>query len=168
MSPLDMWRREVRALLPRGFLRRAQEGDALFISDLPRHMENAEGVLAALAGVGFRAEEKNGLLYIDGTEEKYRALAERFPPCPPPDFDGQNAYLYSLALRLLRHSVPPGEQPPALLRLTLKALDAGDESGLARELPPLLAACQRKKKPLPTAAGQMILDYLSDKEGSPC
>lgn len=168
MSPLDAWRREVRALLPRGFLRRAQESDALFVSDLPRHTEDTESVLTALAGVGFRAGERNGLLYIDGTEEKYRALAERFPPCPPPGFVGQNAYLYYLALRLLRHPVPPEEQPPELLRLTLKMLDAGDESGLARELPPLLAACQRKKTPLPTAAGQMILDYLSSKEGSPC
>ena len=167
MSPLDGWRKELHALLPGGFLRRAQ-GDALLVSDAPRHITDVKSALSALENAGFPAEAKNGLLYIDGSPAKYRALAADAPFRDIPACAEGNAYLYALALRLLRHPAPPEEQPPALLRLTLKMLDAGDEQGLARELPPLLAACQRQKKTLPTAAGYWIIRYLAEKEGTSC
>ena len=167
MSALEEWRREARALLPGGFLRRAQ-GECLFVSDLPRHAADIENVLAALEQKGYRAKLRNGLLYIDGTAEKYRALAENAAFSPVPACETQNVYLSSLARRLLRHPAPPQLQPADALRLTLKLLDAGDEAGLERALPPLLAVFQRQKIPLPTAAGYLILRYLAEKEGNRC
>ena len=84
-----------------------------------------------------------------------------------------NFRLYALAMRLVRAETPPALQPLPLVRLTLKCLDAKDETALLRLLPPRLAVAQRNHQPLPSFAGVLIFQYLSDsyqsnQEASPC
>lgn len=167
MSALDRWRKEIFSLLPRGFLRRDQ-GDNLFISDYPRQCADAKKITALLKSKGFEVTVDGGLARIDGTPEKYAELIAASPPPGQLPLGKGNPYLYFLALRLLRTNTPALDQPSSALRLTLKCLDAGDEKALERLLPPLLAQFQRKKEPLPTAAGNWILCYLLEKEASSC
>ena len=97
MSALDLWRSELRALIPRGFLRRDQ-GEGLFLSDFPRR-----GVYAfpALKAAGFDAVEIRGLARIDGSLDKYRELEAALPAFTPAPRD-DTLYLFSLARRLTR------------------------------------------------------------------
>lgn len=159
MNPLSLWRDELRPLISRGFLRRDQ-GDALFISDFPRHGET-ESICAALERAGFTLIIEKGLASIDATQEKYRALIQSLPEtdhCIPSD---ANLYLYSLGKRLASMDVPFERQPLSSIRFVLKSLDAKDLSTLSRHFPPLLARLQREKKDLPAAAGKLILAALS-------
>lgn len=162
MTPLACWREELRALIPRGFVRRDQE-EGLFISDYPR-WGREETVSAALLAAGFTVCLSHSLARIDGQCAKYRALLLNLPPAeisPPRE---ENLYLHALALRLLRAQTPLERQPIPPLRLTLKYLDAGDLGGLSQKLPPLLALLQRRGEPLPSAAGTLILNALAERE----
>lgn len=161
MSALAPWRAEVRALIPRGFLRR-DPGDALFISDYPRLCDGA-AVGNALAGAGFFAAEGGGLSRIDAEPEKYRALMRALTPGEIPAPTDETLYLRALALRLLRAQTPPERQEIAPLRLALKCLDAGDLAALSGRLPPLLAAMQRRGAPLPSAVGALIFRALCER-----
>ena len=163
MSALDAWRREIRALIPRGFLRRDQ-GNGLLISDYPR-WAGSESVTDRLRRAGYRVEIREGLACLDGTEEKYAALAVPCPQPPPPE---DQLALWALARRLARDPVPIRDQPRQLLGMTLKYLDAGDFSGLYRALAPEIARLQRRGRPLPAMAGAWILTALAErKEGNP-
>ncbi|MBE5787424.1 MAG: hypothetical protein E7324_07790 [Clostridiales bacterium] len=157
MSLLTPWRHEIRALIPRGFLRRDQ-GDGLFVSDFPRHCPEME-IENSLKQAGYAVEIRDGLAFIDGNLEKYRAMTAgiSFGNVQPED---KNLYLFSLAWDVAKRDVPLERQPMDLLRLTLKCLDQGDEDALIRLLPPRLALLQRQGLPLPSDAGRMILFHL--------
>ena len=160
MNPLTFWREELRRLIPRGFVRRDQ-GDGLLISDYPRWGE-AEKVTAALLRAGYTARLDKGLAYLDGTPEKYRALAmDLSDACPVPT--DETLMLYSLAQRLMRTGGDITEENLSLMRLTVKCLDGGDWPALNRLLPPACAEAQRKHIPLPKAGGQMIMQALSER-----
>ena len=162
MNALTPWRREVRALIPRGFLRRDQ-GDGLLISDYPR-FAGADEITARLVRAGYRVELRDGLAHVDGGADRYvRLIRESACPQAPPRED--TLALGALARRLARENVPPEEQPLAPLRLTLKYLDAGDLDGLYRALALAIALLQREKRPLPAAAGKWILCALAEREG---
>ena len=156
MSPLDAWRRELRGLIPRGFLRRDQ-GDGLFVSDYPRHCAEAD-VTAALIRAGYTAEIRDGLAHLDASLDKYCALASTLSDGPMGSCEPY-FWLYSLAAHLQKTGGPPTVDNLPLLRLTLKKLDENDLPGLQRLLPPAVAEAQRKHIPLPKAAGQMILNW---------
>lgn len=165
MSALDGWREEIRGLIPRGFLRRDQ-GAGLFVSDYPRHGEE-EAVSSALREAGYTVEVRDGLAYLDGILETYRALAKRLPDAPvkpTEDF----FWLYSLASHLQKTGGEPTEENLPLLCLTMKLLDANELDSLQRLLPPAVAEAQRKHIPLPRAAGQMILRALNERKESIC
>ena len=167
MSPLDAWRRELRVLIPRGFLRRDQ-GDSLFVSDYPRHISEAE-TTQALKQAGYSVRVENKLAAADGSLHKYRALAAALS-LEVPRMTDENLALYALADRLLRYGGEVAEENLPLLRLTLKAIDGGDLSGLAQRLPPACAEAQRKHISLPQAAGMLIFQALCEWErsDSPC
>lgn len=162
MSALTPWRRELRALIPRGFLRRDQ-GDGLLISDYPR-FGDAEEITGRLLRAGYRVELRGDLACLDGLPEKYAGLIREcvWVPVPPRQ---DTLALWALAQRLIREDVPPEEQPLGALRLTLKRLDAGDLAGLYGALAPEIARLQREKRPLPAAAGAWILCALADGKG---
>lgn len=166
MSPLDTWRRELRALIPRGFLRRDQ-GDGLFVSDYPRHINEADTTQAVMLA-GYTVRVENQLASVDGSLHKYQALAA-LPPETLRRTD-ENLALYALADRLLRFGGDATEENLALLRLTMKAIDSGDLPGLAQRLPPACAEAQRKHISLPKAAGLLIFQALKEWErsDSPC
>lgn len=168
MSVLESWRREIAALLPKGFLRRGLEDGALFVSDYPRRCAEAKSVTERLKNAGFEVLVENGLAFLDGSREKYRALMEALPSSFAVQPREETLRLYALAQRLCRAQTPPDLQPLPLIGLTLKYLDAEDPEGLLRRLPPLLAAAQRSHQPLPEAAGRLILHYLSERETQKC
>ena len=165
MSALDAWRAILRPLISRGFLRRDQEEKGLLISDFPRHGANdAKRIREA----GFSVEISDGMARIDGTEETYRALIASLPmpeACEPGE---QDLYLHSLAIRLAKADTPAGDQPLAPIRLVLKCLDVGDLESLKRKLPPMIALLQRQHRPLPSAAGKLILAALYEKGEKAC
>jgi hypothetical protein len=163
MNALDPIRNELRAALPaRCFLRRDRSGVALFVSDLTRVEEHPASILAPIIDLGYEVTVAGSICRLDMTINRYAALIAGLPSraLPPPD-DGSFP-LWALAGRLLRAHTPPDEQPIEPIRLTLLRLDAGEAARLARELPPVLAALQRRHIPLPTGAGQLLCIYLWD------
>ena len=159
-SPLDTWRQELRSLIPRGFLRRDQ-GNCLFVSDYPRlGNEAAHG----LRDAGYIVEIHGGLAYIDGSPDKYCALAAALPDVRIRP-DEAYFWLYSLAAHLQKSGADLTADNLPLVRLTLKKLDEGDLAGLQRLLPSAAAECQRKHILLPKAAGQLILGVFERRKG---
>lgn len=161
MSGLAPWRRELRALIPRGFLRRDQGGQ-LLVSDYPR-FPGAEEITARIRRAGYAVLIRERLAYLDGTEEKYEALLRPLLPAPDPAPGEDMPLLESLARRLCREDM--SFRPCAALRIALKAWDAGDLSGLYAALAPEIARLQREKLPLPAAAGVLILAALNEGKG---
>ena len=157
MSALEIWRQQIRPLIPRGFLRRDQ-GTGLLISDFPR-FPNAEEVSAALGQMDFQTEIVQGMALIDGTIEKYRQLQGGLRPLFTPA-DDASLPLCALGKKLIMKEVPLECQPMELIRFTLKCLDAKDDEALLRLLPPRIALLQRQHLPLPSMAGALILDDL--------
>jgi len=157
MSALEIWRQQIRPLIPRGFLRRDQ-GEGLLISDFPR-FPNAEEVLAALRRMNFETDIFHGMALIDGTIEKYGQLQGCLRPLSSPA-DDESLPLYALGKKLMMKEAPLEYQPMELIRFTLKCLDAKDDEALLRLLPPQIALLQRQHLFLPSMAGTLILDDL--------
>ena len=163
MSALDAWRRELRPLIPRGFIRRDQ-GEGLFVSDYPRHGEEA-AVSASLREHGFSVFLRDSLACVDASPEKYRALLDGLPDAAPPVTE-ETLNLYALANRLIRGGADFSKDALPALRLTLKYLDTKDWKGLYQALSPLSSFAQRQHKPLPAALGRLILFSLSEESHS--
>lgn len=159
MSALDAWRRELRGLIPRGFLRRDQ-GEGLFVSDYPRHGEE-ESVSKALRERGFLVSLRDSLAYVDAPPEKYRELLNGLPEAEAAPTE-ESLALYALAQRLIRSKAEFFPDALPALRLTLKYLDAKDWKSLYQALSPLSALAQRQHKPLPATLGRVILFSLSE------
>lgn len=162
MSVLAPWRRELQALIPRGFLRRDQ-GEGLFVSDFPRH-GNAEAVAAALAASGYRVQIRDGIAYLDGTAQKYRDFFAALP-CPSVSPREDTLAAFALARRLIRADVPLEEQPLKDMTAILKLLDAGEILRAAENLAVYAALRQRRHEPLPAAAGKLLFCALAEREG---
>ena len=158
MNPLDIWRREINALIPAGFLRRSRAEDSLLVSDYPARLPDPERITESLKSAGYTVRIAGGLAHLDGSPEKYRALIAALPDPPPPALTEENAPLALLAGRMERTGGKEIDVP--LLRFLLKALDAGDEGALAGGLPPMIAKLQRQKKKPPQCAARIIFCYL--------
>ena len=167
MSALDAWRRELRRLIPRGFLRRDQ-GAGLFASDYPR-FSGAEGVTAALLGAGYRVTVEKGLARIDGNEAKYHVFFTNLS-CPDVAPEDDTLYAVSLARRLIRAATQPEEEPLSGYPALLKALDEGKWQEAADDAAAWAAVCQRQGRKPPSAAGKLILIALIERKGekTPC
>lgn len=161
MSALDAWRREIRSLIPRGFLRRDAGDGAVFVSDYPR-WEGAGETTERLTAAGYAVTVREGLAHIDGSREKYLRLLSALP-CPDGAPTDETLYAFSLARRLTAAASPPEAQPLLLLGQWMKRLDGGD-AGVIPEIAAYAARCRREKRPLPSAAGKLILCALFDHE----
>ena len=159
MNALDPWRRELRGMIPRGFLRRDQ-GEGLFVSDYPRHGQE-DAVSNALRDRGFLVSIRDSLAYIDVPQEKYRKLLENVPDAEI-DPTEETLALYALAQRLIRSGAEFSPDALPALRLTLKYLDAKDWKGLYQALSPLSALAQREHRPLPATLGKLIQASFSE------
>lgn len=161
MRPLDPWRAELRALIPKGFLRRDQSPRFLFASDYPR-FDGAEEITRALAAAGFSAAVRGRIAHLDAGGDKYASLLSRLPvPAVTPR--DETLFAYSLARRLLQSGAPPDRQSLPLLGQWMKRLEAG-QAGVYAEIAACAALCQREKRPLPAAAGAIILCALEEEE----
>ncbi|MBR3742048.1 MAG: hypothetical protein IKN04_16605 [Clostridia bacterium] len=158
MNVLEPWRRTLRPLIPKGFLRRDQR-DGLFVSDYPRYGE-AEAVSARIEKAGFRVNGTDGLARIIPKTGTLAALLDDVPVCQPPITD-ETLFLYSLARRIAETNAPLTPETESAVWTALKYLDAGDETGLYRFLSPAAALAQRKHRPLPGGLGRIILRYMS-------
>ena len=160
MNPLGAWRQELRGLIPRGFLK-MDRGAGLFVSDYPRGGGEAE-ITAALRAAGFCVTVQNQIARIDGTREKYAALLGTFHAAAPLPTD-ETLFLYALAQRLIRARTPIREQPVHLLGWTMKCLEMDAWEELRQRLPAQIALCQRERVPLPSAAGELIWNALTER-----
>jgi len=162
MSLLDPWRRELRGLIPRGFLR-LDRGEGLFLSDAPRQESAWRPAAEKMKEKGYTAElTDSGLLRIGVTAGKLRALWETLDTETNATHRGEP--LRDLALRLDARKEPLEEQPRAILYRIMKDLDRKEFARLDDWLRPCLAERQRLHLPLPAAGGRMILWAL--KEGA--
>ena len=162
MRLLDPWRRELRALIPRGFLRLCR-GDGLFVSDVNRQCDAWQLAAQKMKEQGFEPEvNPGGLVRIGVNEEKLRALWEALGEYT--EIRGEEP-LRELAVRLERHGAPLADQPREILYRIMKDLDGGEYAKLDAWLRPCLAERQRKHLSLPSAGGKMILWALCHEEG---
>ena len=146
------------------FIRRCRTEDALFVTDAPRRAADPEGLLRRLErSPDWTAVPDGGLTRLDPSPALWGALMRAIPPAEAARPERWPAYpfLVACANRLCFKPVAPEIQPVAPLRLTLKRLEAGELDRLQAELPQLVAALQREKKPLPEAAGRIILHCMS-------
>lgn len=162
MKPLDGWRRELRTLIPRGFLRRDQSPEYLFVSDFPR-FEGAEDTAGRLRNAGFTVRIAGGLAHLDAGREKYAALL-RALPCPCVTTTDDNLFACSLARRLCEADTPIERQPLRRIGQWMKRLDAENRQVIP-EIAAYAARCQREGRPLPSAAGKVIFCALAHAEG---
>ena len=158
MKMLDAWRREVRSLVPRGFVR-ISRGEGLFASDYPR-FDGAQAVTRALRQAGYQVTQEGPLARIDGTKEKYTAFLRALPcACPIPSDDTLAAF--SLARRLMEVPPPLEDQPLFWIGSWIKIVDAGHFAQAEETLAAYTALCQRLHQPLPAAAGKILLLMLA-------
>ena len=163
MRLLDPWRRELRALIPRGFLRLCR-GDGLFVSDVNRQCDAWQPAAQKMKEQDFEPEvAADGLLRIGVNTEKLRALWDTLAE-ENKEICGDHP-LRELAVRLERHGAPLADQPREILYRIMKDLDGGAFETLDTWLRPCLSERQRKHLPLPSAGGKMILWALCHEEG---
>lgn len=162
---LEPSRAEVRALLPRGFVRLSQSDAFLFVSDAPRRLE-ADALAECLGALRLRgyecAADESGLLWLDWGRERWDAFISACPsalPALPKD-----CYeAYSLCRLLMRHAAPSDDF--ACLRGVLKRWnDAPAMERFAREQRELCACRLRLSQPLPACAGRALARWLMEKE----
>ncbi len=163
MGSVDAWKNEIRALLPRGFLRISRDSAFLFVSDYPKHLENTFALHAALAQAGFEVTVKEGVAFMDGGREKYARLVEAVPPVLQPCMTERNMHLLHLARVLMGDDVALESQDIALIRQVMRCTALRDEQGLML-LPRMMAERKRKKQPLAPVAGMLLWEYLNEKE----
>ncbi len=168
---IEPLRRELSALLPGAFVRRAAGEDALFVTDAPRRLETAarQAALAAMAEAGFCVSATdNGLWSVDLTEGRWRTLVlePQWPmPCAFPA-EVRLHGVYRLARLLAAHPVHWAQQPRAMVRAVRKRLDT--PQALLQTAPEFTAQCAellRMGRPLPTSAAGPLWQWLYDQMG---
>lgn len=168
---IEPLRRELSALLPGAFVRRAAGEEALFVTDAPRRLETParQAALEAMAAAGFCIVCKdNGLWTVDLTDPRWHVLVlePQWPlRCAFPA-EVRLHGVYQLARLLATHPAPWPQQPRQPLRAVLKRLDA--PQALMRVSPELTAQCAgllRKGQPLPSAAAGPLWRWLNDQMG---
>ena len=120
------------------FIRRSRDPGFLFVTDALSRAGEADQVLCRLSRDGswsFRRE--GGLMQLDPGQALWQKIMASAPEAAPVPMDEQTAYpfLQACANRLVSETVPPERQPVAMLRLTLKCLEAGEIDRLQDELP---------------------------------
>ena len=148
------------------FIRRSRSGGALFAADALMRTDGPEDLANRLNQSGEWTAVRDGrLLQIDPSPALWRRLINEAPVCNEKRPEAYPAYpfLVSCALRLASEAVPAEIQPEGPLRRTLKRLEAGEYERLQDELPAEVAVLQRRRQPLPAAAGLYILSALKER-----
>ena len=168
---IEPLRRELSALLPGAFVRRAAGEEALFVTDAPRRLETAarQATLEAMAAAGFCIVcTDNRLWTVDLTNPRWRTLVlePQWPMrCAFPT-EVRLHGVYQLARLLAAHPAPWPQQPWQPLRTVLKRLDT--PQAMIRISPELTAHCARllrKGQPMPSAAAGPLWRWLNDQMG---
>lgn len=143
-------------------LRICRDDGCLFVTDFPaRRPERSGDAERLLKGDGWAVSRAGSLWRLDPGPALWGQIIESVPKEELPDPSSVSLALYSAARRLTGADVPAGLQPVLPLRVVLKAVDAGDADRVLRFLPAFLSALQREKKPLPQAAGRLIVWALN-------
>lgn len=161
MNIVNLWRQEIMALLPCGFLKISREQGFLFVSDFPLRVPEAQKVQALMESAGFTVQIRKGMAFMDAGAEKYARAAAEMPLYAPMETD-ENRRLLFLA-RLLTE----GEEGYSLARFVMRCTALHDEKALEK-LPGLMALAKRKRQPLSPLAGKILLQYLMEKEEQTC
>lgn len=152
MAGLDSLAKSIRAGLGRAaFLRRDQKGRALFVSDLPRHVE---GELPLNTLQLFQAQNlvhgcRDGLLLLDLSFLGYQLFLEALQarqaegPAPYTPIKGFVNILARQNCALTKEMLP-------LLRAALLLWDGARALPLRRQAEAQLALCLRRKQPYPS------------------
>ncbi len=151
------------------FLRLSQYPRSLWVSDFPLRQDQAalQKSLPALESLGFASalQKATGLLEIDLSLERYRALLSPYPVRLPalPKKDALHP-AFSLFRLLWLHPAPLEAQPLEPLRQWLKAA-ASHSSGMGLGLVPVLhqqcALWLRQGLPLPCAVLPILSAWIS-------
>ena len=137
-----------------GFLRRNKYGTTLFVSDYLQRANDLEP-LQKLQSMGYVVTQKNGLLFIDFSHERYIKELTMLK-CPNYPREIPHYPLHTLAIRLSRTNTPVAMQPIMPIRMTLLYLEEQNYEKLYRFLSPHLATLLREKQPLPTSIATCI------------
>lgn len=157
------------ALMPeasRCFVRVCDHDDALWVSDLPRRMDDCTETEKRLNAEGFsvRLDEKSRLWYVDWTEERWQALLAGWPrelPALPADEAYHEAYALC-RLYLLHPSDWEDGHLPAMrkaLKLTESRPDPMQRG--MRSLYEETAVRLREGKTIAHAAGRILAAWLN-------
>ncbi len=174
-SPLARLRLEINTLIGevesparKPFLKRADAEAFLLTSDAPQRLRDPRAALERLGSSGFVICEQGNLWQLDAPPAWYGTLL-RSLPAKLPALPEKEAYLpvHSLCRTLLDHPASLEVQPFSLIRLAVKAVEAGEAEvlKLADILPPRLAVLMRKKEPLPALAGGLLAGWLMERSG---
>ena len=161
------------AIINAGFVRVAQGGEALFVSDAPRRLppQARDAALTRLAREGYDARlTAEGLLALDWAEARWLQWRDDNAYAPVAAFPRRDAGwpAYSLAMLLALHPAPWESQPRDMLRSVVKA--AFRPQTMPRTATALYAACAqrlRQHQALPSAAAGALWNDIRMQEGEP-
>ena len=152
----------------RCFVRVCDTDDALWVSDLPRRIPNAEALAQKLNGQGFicRLDEKKQLWHVDWTEERWQQMLMDYPTGIP-DFPVEERYhpAYALCRLWLLHPAERTAGNLPMIRRMLK-LTAEPEARLLVCVPALHAQAARSlREGIPSAydAGRILAGWLNER-----
>jgi hypothetical protein len=148
------------------FLRRAANDDYLLCSDAPRRLLYPANAAKLFQEAGLPFAEKGGLWFMDARAEDYIQLDSAMPANRiEKPLEDKYIDIWALCRMLSGHTSNAACQPLWAVRRTLKAIEAGEAQVLflSESLPPRLAVMLRKKEPLPSLAGKLLIQWLSEK-----
>ncbi len=148
------------------FLRRAESDDYLLCSDAPRRLPHPACAAQLFLKAGLPLTEKDDLWFLDARAGDYAKLDSSLPEDMPEKLPEEKYMdIWALCRMLSEHQNNAACQPLWAVRQALKALEAGDKQVLAlsNSLPPRLAVLLRNKEPLPSLAGKLLAQWLSEK-----
>lgn len=158
------------ALMPEGsscFVRVCDHDAALWVSDLPRRMDDCTETEKRLNQEGFpvRMDEKSRLWYIDWTEERWQTVIDGLPKeLPALPADEACHEVYALCRMYLLHPSEWNEEHLPTLRRTLKLTESqpGAMQRGIRALHEEAAIRLREKKTIAHAAGRLLAAWLKE------
>lgn len=148
-------------------MRLCRTDDAMWVSDLPRHMEGLNAVENTLEQQGFlcRLNPSDCLWYIDWSRERWRQLLKPLPF--KTELPAQQRYhaAYALCRLWLLHPAELHEQSMPLVRRLAK-LCAGTECELLNAVSAMHeTAAMHLRTGIPAAhgAGRMLAEWLNER-----
>ena len=151
-----------------GFVRVDRSDEALWISDLPRRMENVQDLGKKLLEAGFacRLDGKTRLWYIDWTERRWEEMLAPYPHALPPLPAADRLHpVYALCRLWMLH---PSDRTPEnlpMVRRVLKLMNEPEEKLLASVAAMHAQAAANLRSGIPSAydAGRLLAGWLRER-----